>query len=1120
MALHLYQSNRLSCLLELLLGVVSVPQADPFAAETILVQSKGMGRWLGFRLAQRQGVCANMRFPLPASFLWQLLQTVLGELPRQSVFSTDVLTWRIFAWLGQTERVAAFPRLAQYLHVNDEVKRYELAFRIADIFDQYLVYRPQWVEAWVRGKTIGVQAALDEDWQQALWQDLARNQPDFHRAQLLDLLIENLPKAAREGRLPERVTLFAMTSLPPRYVEVFQALADYMDVCFFALNPCQESWGDIRDASEQARLARSCRSDLYLATGNPLLAALGKQGRVFFDQLAAVVQLHSLFDTDFSRPTSLLHTLQADVLHLRDRTDPNAATFIPPERLAADDRSLQIHVCHSPMREVEVLHDQLLALFANDPSLEAADVAVLTPDIEVYAPYVEAVFAAKARGTPVIPYAVADKGLRTEAPLLAAWLAVLSAAQERVTTEMLLAWLEVPAIARQVGIRDLHDLADCRTWLEAAQIRWGYDASDRVRFDLPATDEHTWVQGLQRLLLGFALPPQLAGDAVPLWQGIAPLNVVEGQAVARLAALAQWIYDLFAQFKHWQTPCPLVAPEGEDSWVSRLQKTLAWFSPQGAEELALLRAREILGQLGDTAQRAQWHMPVAFPTVLRWLKAALAQPSNSSGFLTGSVTFCTMIPMRSLPFRVVCVLGLNDGEFPRTQPPLGFDLIGRFPLAGDRSRRLDDRYLFLETLLSAQDVLYLSYIGRDSRDNSIRPPSVLVSDLMEVVCRSFWMADSELANPPQETSTTSRAQVLAHLVTEHPLQPFDPRYFQPQTAYLSFSTAWFAAATALTQVTTHPLSNNPWFVKALPTPEGSWRQVDLRDLQQFFANPSRFLLQRRVQLQLILPQEPIPADEPFSPAWAEKQAILANRQHYDVGDAYALSRAQGQLPHGVMGQAWYEAVTMPLAWLQPHYPADFLPPCSQRARLYDENWGEFELTATFSTLTSEGAWHLDALSCSDKQLFSIWISHVWLCYFAPSELSSPPHSVVLALVKQSNAKKIAKRITFKPLTPSDAETVLRTLLAAYWYGLQQPLPFFSRTSRCFAQRLADNKEPWVPTRECWWGNPNNPSLRAENQDEYHTLAWRGRDPLDEPLFVTYAQTLWQPALAAMEETLL
>ncbi|WP_054774796.1 exodeoxyribonuclease V subunit gamma [Methylogaea oryzae] len=482
--LYLHQSHRLEVLLNGLAEVARSPLPDPFAAELMVVQSKGMGRWISLRLAERQGVCANVQFPLPASFLWQLLRLCFGELPERSAFAPEVLVWRIRAWLERAEDVARSPRLAAYLNSGDERRRQQLAERLADVFDQYLVYRPDWIEAWEEGRLLALGA--DEEWQAALWRHLAAGQGDSHRARLVRRLLHRLEDGSPLA-LPPRVSVFGVSSLPPVFLDVLQALARRIDVHVYALNPCREYWGEIRDQREIARIAgERSADDLYLEVGHPLLASLGKQGRDFFDRLAEFPQLDSEFAVDEAEPPrrSLLEVLQADILELRDRRDDR------PWRLAAEDDSLQVHVCHGPMREVEVLHDRLLHLFQRHPDLQPDDVAVLTPDIGLYAPYVEAVFSRR-QGDTFIPYSIADRGMSAEQPLLEAFLALLDLPDSRYPTDWVLGLMEHPAVLRRFGL-EADDLDSVRHWLQETGVRWGRDGDHKAGLGLPATTRHTW----------------------------------------------------------------------------------------------------------------------------------------------------------------------------------------------------------------------------------------------------------------------------------------------------------------------------------------------------------------------------------------------------------------------------------------------------------------------------------------------------------------------------------------------------------------------------------------------------------------------------------------------------
>ncbi|WP_037044599.1 exodeoxyribonuclease V subunit gamma, partial [Pseudomonas sp. BAY1663] len=461
--LSLYHAPDLETLGELATTLLAQPLADPFAPARVVVPSQGMGRWLTLELARKQGIAMQLDIQLPASFVWDLSRAVLGSLPEQSAFTPASLTWRLYGWLCEPANLALAPRLAQYLDGGDERRRLSLAAKIADTFDQYLLYRDDWLAAWERSETL--ELGPDEAWQALLWRELTKDGHP-HRARLLGDLLQRLYRDEALAGLPERLLVFGISSLPPHHLRVLDGLARHIDVVVCALNPSREAWGEIRDVRELARQPESAADDWYLDVGHPLLASLGKQGRDFFDALFGLGgQEIGLYSEDADlRDDSLLHALQHDILRLRTR--------LPDERmtLADDDRSLEVHIAHSPLREVEILHDQLLARFAADPALSPDQVVVLTPDIERYAPFIEAVFAVR-EGVPRIPYSLADRSLRAEVPLIEAFLQLLLLAQSRFAAEEVLAWLEQPAIARRAGI-DSEDLPLLRDWLREAGVRW------------------------------------------------------------------------------------------------------------------------------------------------------------------------------------------------------------------------------------------------------------------------------------------------------------------------------------------------------------------------------------------------------------------------------------------------------------------------------------------------------------------------------------------------------------------------------------------------------------------------------------------------------------------------
>lgn len=1067
--LHLFQSNRIETLAELLAEVLANPPRSPFQPETVMVQSQGMERWLELYLARRLTVCANVEFPLPASFAWQLMRSLLGDLPRRSAFSPEVLTWRVMGWLERPERVADFPRLQSYLAGGGDYRRYELACRVAEVFDQYLVYRPDWIARWEGGGGCGLGA--DEGWQAALWRDLAREAGGRHWASWMGELLRRLDGGAPRN-LPERIALFGISSLSPLFLELIGKLARHAEVYVFALNPSREYWELIRDGREQARLAVAAEADdLFLETGNPLLASLGKQGRDFFGALAAFPELEDVFaDGGESAGTSLLHCLQDDILNL---ADPEAADFTVHD-IAAGDLSLQIHSCHGAMREVEVLHDQLLRLFAADPNLSPSEVAVLCPDVSAYAPYVDAVFAPGA-GKPFIPHGIAGQG---GGGLAAAFLTLLDLPSSRFNADWVLGLLEQPALLRRFGLEE-GDLPAIHGWVRETGIRWGRDAAHKAELGLPATPRHTWRDGLARLLLGYALPPEAAGDGLPLYGGTLPYDDIEGSQALAAGCFAEFVETLFEFAGMLKGERPL------GRWAEVLNILAErLFAPDGEEEIHLRRVRDKLALLRELGEAARFARPVALAVVKSWLAGQLEQEAGSSGLFGGGVTFAAMAPMRGLPYKVICLLGLNDGAFPRRRVPAGFDLIAAHPRPGDRSRRLDDRYLFLEILLSAREVLYLSHAGQDSRDNGDLPPSVLVAELLDAVTASCG------------------AETARGIVTRHFLQPFNPAYFRNAAAYPAYSRSWLAASRELGGGETLP----PLFDAPLPEPEEEWHAVEFERLAAFFNNPARYLLQQRLNIRLEEGDADFAVREPFGLDYLTRLEVRGQvldnlragrpREH-----ALRLAEARGWLPHGDYGSrllAHEEAVAERLAARLPARRTIAPLPLNFTAQ-------GMRLTGWLSHVGDDGLAEHTLDEIKPRPLFALWLRHLALC------LLKPP-----GVALRSRLTGIDRSVRFGDV--AHPEEAMAKLLDYYRQGLRLPLPFFVKSAYAYAAKIHSGKseEEAIKAARLAWDEPEsrNGGFHGESENRYYRTVYRGHDPLDRR-FREVAEDLLLPLLQAI-----
>jgi len=1056
--LTIHYGNRLEALAARLADVLGQPLSAALAPEEVVVQNHGMARWLSLELAKRQGVLANTRFRFPAEFVWSMFEAVLDQVPARSAFDPAVLKWRVLKRLQASEAGGVAPALEAYLADGDDRRAYDLAERIAGLFDQYQVYRPDWIRAWERGE--------DEHWQAGLWRRLAGS-ADQHWVRVLDRFAAAVQGGRVEsGRLPERAVLFGLASLSPTYLTVLQHLAALMDLHLFVLNPCQEYWGDVIAERDLAARSAQMQQTLHLETGNALLASLGKQGRDFIDLLQ---ELGGEETDNFVAPRGdgLLQCIQRDILTLEDRGAAGAAR-VPP---AADDRSVQIHACHGPMREVEVLHDQLLRLFADNPELRASDVLVMAPDIDQYAPYIEAVFSS-VRDERHIPFSIADRPLASESPLTATFLSLLGLRDSRYDADTMAGLLETAAVRRRFGFAE-DELAVVHRWIREAGIRWGIDARHRRQLGLPATGEHSWRQGLDRLLLGVAMPAdgRLFGATLPY--------EVDGSEAQVLGRLCEFLDAAVEAGRRLTGRQPVARWADELGWLLDM-----FFLPDQEEEPETQTIREAIEALREQAQRGGFDTPVTADVAQAHLERGLGGPAEGSRFLRGGVTFCAMVPMRSIPHPVIALLGMNYDSVPRAHRPLSFDLMAERFRPGDRSRRDDDRYLFLETLLSARRCLYISYVGQNIRDNSTVPPSVLVSELLDYVEQGFAAPDG--------------ASVRTRLVVKHPLQPFSPRYFHGDGPLFSYSRELCEASRAAQGVR---VESAPLVTGELDLPDDTWRTVEVERLVAFFVNPTRFLLRDRLGIHLEQQDGLLDTHEPFQldyDARRRVRTLLLQSRLAGAGpeQSVALARGAGLLPHGRVGElavAEEDAVVRPLA----ERLAGCLP-ASTRVLPVNLDFGEVRLTGALTGVSGDGLVDYRLAEAGPIDWVRLWLRHLVLNCAAPAGVAC-----------QSRFIARNEDIALGPV--GDAREVLGQLADVYWRGLRAPLHFFPRSAFQYVNAKSDNDGA---AQRVWEGNDFG---RGESANPYYQLAFRGSDPLDDE-FRELARRVYEPFLACREKT--
>lgn len=1087
--------------------------------EIFLVQSNGVAEWLKIALAEEIGICAASRVALPARFLWDAYRGMLGRerVPPVSAFDKGPLTWRLMRLLPTLLSEPVFAPLRHFLADGEAERRLQLAERLADLFDQYQVYRADWLDDWAAGRdqlrnARGDSTPLPDDqrWQGQLWRavmaDVAPHERGLGRATVHTEFVRASAAGAEPlGRLPRRVVIFGVSALPFQTLQALASIARYTQVLLAVPNPCQYYWGDIiegRDLLRSAHRRQQLRNGQDLgqipleelhAHSHPLLASWGRQGRDFvrmLDEFDEAAQAHAAENHDaaplrvdlFSEGAgdTLLEQVQAAVRELLPLSEHPQAP--PPDA----DRSIEFHVTHSVQREVEVLHDQLLAMFAEagrcGRPLRPRDVVVMVPDIDTFSAAIHAVFAQHRRSDArYIPFEIGDVNDRSVNPLLVALEWLLRLPQQRCRQSEVRDLLDVPALAGRFGLYQ-EDLPTLGRWIEGSGVRWGLDLQHRSGLGLgPAGEQNAWIFGVRRMLLGYA------SGAGGSFAGIEPYEEVGGLDAALAGSLAQLVEALL----HWRAV--LAAAHTPAEWGVHARALLAAFFKAGEEgdRLTLAQLDDALNKWLDTCDGAGYDEAVPL-AVLReaWL-GLMDEPTLNHQFVSGGVTFCTLMPMRAVPFRVVCLLGMNDGDFPRRAPKADFDLLALPGMArpGDRSRRDDDRYLMLEALLAARDKLYISWVGRNVRDNSEQPPSVLVSQLRDYLAGG-WRLD------------------LQARTTEHALQPFSRRYFEAG-GLLTYAREWRAA---------HGDDNAAGEAAALPPFDIDDKfRLKLGSLHSFVRQPVRFFFRQRLGVMFGEAALVGEDEEPFSldalQRYVLEDTMLDDAETPELIEevydkltqrAERLAR-EGKLPIGLIGQQYQDKLVDALvpvrcAWLtlRQHYrqPAAKVALNLVLAGVPLDDWID-----QLRTNGNETVWLAQMSSrVADKQgrprgdkLIAAWLRQL----------------AIAAAGMQVTGYLVARDaiVTMQPLDPAQARDALGELVSRWRDGMNRPLPTACKT----ALALVRDGDP----RAVYDGGFD---VSGENEDLCLRRMWPDFAALSaEPDFAAVSQALYGPLADWMEQ---
>jgi exodeoxyribonuclease V gamma subunit len=1091
-AFEVHRAERSDVLAEGLAELLRDPLPDPFARELVIVPARGVERWLSQRLSHRlgptpgrdDGVCAGVDFRTPTSLVAEILGTRDAD-----PWAPQTLMWPL---LRTIDAVMAEPWAAVLAaHLGHDVpgeegelrrgRRLAVSRRLAGLFSSYAVQRPALLADWEAGRdTDGTsvdvaRGELDQDlrWQPELWRRLVAQVGEPSPVQRHAAVLAHLRAAPDDLDLPTRISLFGHTRIAPTEIELLEALGEAREVHLWLPHPSPALWDALVDL--RGPVPRT-DDESHLRVGHPLLVSLGRDLRELQRLLPTST---ATTQTATNEATTLLAQLQADI----------AANTLPPEPRPLDpgDDSITVHSCHGPARQVEVLREVLVGLLADDPTLEPRDILVMCPDIEAYAPLVAAAFglgdvaalqAGESHPGQHLRVRLADRALTQTNPLLAVAMQLLDLAGGRAEASTVLDLLTLEPVRRRFGFTHDH-LERIAHWVSLAGVRWAFDAAHREQYSLSAIVQNTWQFGLDRILAGAAV-----SEHAGRWFGTTlPLDDVSSTDIDLAGRLAECLDRL------QRTTDALTGVHPVEHWVGTMSEAInaltlvgrgeEWQSGQALRELAAVAAAATDGADGTLLRRND---------VRALLEERFGGRPTRANFRTGSLTVATLTPMRSVPHRVVCLLGIDDGVFPRAGAVDGDDVLARRPLTGERDLRSEDRQLMLDAVLSATERLVVTYTGANESTGRRRPPAVPLKELLDSLDRTACGAAD-------------------HVVRRAPLQSFDPANFRPPHPF-SFDTAALAGARAALadRVPTERLAD-----LALAPPGGD---LDLALLATFLCKPVSHFLRHRLEVALLDESEPesdaIPVELSHLESWAVGDRMLGDlRAGRDREAARDLEWRRGLLPPGQLG--WDAARRIadeaaPIADLVDAFTA------GAPVRAVDVDvalGGGRHLVGTVSDVYDRRVVRAGYSRLGPRHFLETWLAIVAL------EAAHPGRGWSAGAVGRGGRGEPPARVTFA--APADALTRLRELVSLYDAGMSGPVPLPLKTAHAWAARSARGSEAacrYAADKE--WTNRGS-TFGGERDEPAHRLVWGDHAPIDVLIdsgLPDLATRLWTPVLEA------
>jgi exodeoxyribonuclease V gamma subunit len=987
-------------LIDALASVIKDPLEDPFLFEWIAIQSRGMKQWISIELAKKIGICANVKYFFP--------REILDKFSLKPNCDVSLLFWKILDSLPKLIKDKNFSSIKNYLTDDtDDIRLYQLTCNMASLFDDYRIYRPDILLKWQNDVEIFRDKKRVWAWQSVLFRKLVENGLENYSVQV-----------SQEKDMPKRISVFGVSSYPPLFLNFFKNLSQFIDINLFLLVPSKEFFGYSTTHFEED-----------IDSGNPLVASLGKSGRdlqILIEDFEYYEPLPDLWHDPLSETETMLSYIQSDILNLYERK--HGKDREPLDISFSNDNSISIHSCHTPMREVQVFKDQLLNLFEKNSDLRPDDVIVMMPDIESYAPLIETVFSSEHK----FPYSISDRKQKSESKTVKAFLKIMNIMTSRFELHSVLDLLSMDPVAGKFLI-DQTELGSIEKYAENAGIRWGIDSDHKKNNGLPEFNENTFKFGLQRLMLGYAMP----NSSDTLFCNVLQASVPQGSEAEIIGKLALFLNTLFRGVKLFDLREKNISYFCK-SFKQILNSMIAKTTDNEKEFLFIL---DSIQQIENESEKVLFNNKLSFAVALKILEEKLSKSVSAGSFMTGGITFCNLMPMRSIPFKVVGLMGMSEQDFPRKSSSRSFDLIEKYPRTGDKNVRSEDRYLFLEALISARENFIITYTGADIRDNSPMPCSAIVIQLIDVIMESFKIESEQ------------------DLICYHPLHPFNTKYFNKKESkkYFSFSPYAFKISKSLAnrsdkkELFIHKTISQSDFLK---------EDISLIDLCYFFKHPLSYMMKNELGIVLQESEQIFQDREPVVLDFLDNYQIGSNILTKSVETKqlnldYDRFKASGQLSFGKKGKIDLEEI---YAQVAPIYKKGetIIKKDLMSSKFINIEFNSISISGTIDLIREDiGRLILTFGKLNPQRLLKAWIYHLALNASLNKE---EPLKTVLVGKSAGKSKEMAQEIIFSEIDGNEAYILLSDLVKSYQSGLDTPFLFFPETSYEFVKYFLETDQ--------------------------------------------------------------